>query len=144
MGEYSWRPSDCVLHPAERLNRRNYWIFLNEVLPELLENVPLADIRGMWFQHDGVSAHFAVAVRQLLDARYPNRWVGRGSHIAWPPRSPDLTSLDFYLWGHLKSLVHETPIQLKQDLIVRIVEASARISETHGNFDRICDHCTGV
>ena len=55
------------------LNGRNYCIFLNEVLPSLLENVPLADRRGMYYQHDGCPAHFAVDVRQLLDARYPNR-----------------------------------------------------------------------
>jgi hypothetical protein len=121
----------------DRLNGRNYWIFLNEVLPELLENVPLADIRGMWFQHDGAPAHFAVAVRQFLDARYPNRWIGRAGPIAWPPRSPDMTPLDFYLWGHVKSLVYETPIESEQDLIGRIVEAFARISETPGVFDRV-------
>jgi len=80
----------------ERLNGRTYYIFLNEVLPELLENVPLADIRGMYFQHDGAPAHFAVAVRQLLDARYPNRWIGRGGPFAWPPRSPDIMLLDYY------------------------------------------------
>ena len=93
-----------------RQNGCNYWNFLNEVLPELSGNVPSADIRGMWFQHDGAPAHFAVAVRQLLDARYPNRWIGRDSPTAWPPSSPDTTPLHFYLWGHLKSLVYETPI----------------------------------
>ena len=81
----------------ERLNGRNDWILLNEVLPELLENIPLADIRGMWFKHNSAPAHFAVAVRQLLDARYPNRWIGRGSPIAWPPRSPDMSLLNFYI-----------------------------------------------
>jgi hypothetical protein len=25
--------------------------------------------------------------------------------VEWPPRSPDLTLLDFFLWGHLKSVV---------------------------------------
>ena len=74
-----------------------YWIFLNEVLPEWLENVPLADIGRMWFQHDGAPAQLAVAVRQLLNARYPNHWIGRGGPIAWPLRSFDLTPLDFYL-----------------------------------------------
>ena len=34
---------------------------LNEELPELLENVPLADIRGMWLYHDGAPAHFAIS-----------------------------------------------------------------------------------
>lgn len=121
----------------ERLNGRTYYIFLNEVLPELLDNVPLADLRGMYFQHDGCPAHFALNVRQLLDARYPNRWIGRGGPFAWPPRSPDLTPLDYYLWGHMKSLVYETPILSEEDLIGRIVEASERIRETPGVFVRV-------
>ena len=24
----------------------------------------------------------------------------------WPPHSPDLNTCDFYLWGHLKSMVN--------------------------------------
>ena len=92
----------------------------------------------MWFQHDGAPAHFMVVVRQLSDARCPNLWIDRGSPIAWQPGSPDMTPLDFYLWGHLKSLVCETLIQSEQDFIGRIIiEASARISETLGVFDRV-------
>ena len=48
-----------------------------------------------------------------------------------------MTPLDFYLWRHLKSLVYEASIQSQQDLIGRIIEASARISEIFGDFDRI-------
>jgi hypothetical protein len=120
-----------------RLTGRIYWTFLNEVLPELLADVPLATRRGMWFQQDGAPAHFSIAVRELLDARYPNRWIGRGGTISWPPRSPDMAPLDFYFWGHVKSLVYETPVQSEQDLIGRIVEASARIAETAGVFERV-------
>jgi hypothetical protein len=35
------------------------------------------------------------------------RWVGRGGPIAWPPRSPDLTPLDFLLWGYVKNIVYQ-------------------------------------
>ena len=45
-----------------------------------------------------------------------------------------MTPLDFYLWGYLRSSVYETPIQSEQDLIGRIIEASAWISETKSNF----------
>lgn len=121
----------------ERLTGRIYWTFLDEVLPELLETVPLANRRGMWFQQDGAPAHFAIAVRHLLDDRYPNRWIGRGGPISWPPRSPDMAPLDFYLWGHLKSLVYETPVPSQQELIGRIIDGCARISETPGIFERV-------
>ncbi|KAJ4435081.1 hypothetical protein ANN_23656 [Periplaneta americana] len=43
------------------------------------------------------AAHFALAVRQHLNAVFRNRWISRGSNndpasLPWPPRSPDLTT----------------------------------------------------
>lgn len=37
---------------------------------------------------------------------FPNKWIERGGPVPWPARSPDLTPLDFYLWGQLKTLVY--------------------------------------
>ena len=39
--------------------------------------------------------------------RLPHRWIGRGVNngqhlLLWPPRSPDLTPCDFFLWGYVK------------------------------------------
>lgn len=66
-------------------------------------NVPHQDI---WFQQDGAPPHFGINVRQYLDVTFPGRWIGRRGAIEWPPRSPDLTPLDFFLWGYLKSKVY--------------------------------------
>ena len=41
-----------------------------------------------------------------LDDHLPDRWIGRRGAIEWPPRSPDLTPPDFFLWGVLKDLVY--------------------------------------
>jgi hypothetical protein len=30
--------------------------------------------------------------------------------MPWPPRSPDITLLDFFLWGYVKSNVFQTPV----------------------------------
>ena len=30
---------------------------------------------------------------------------GRGGPLEWPARSPDLTPMDFWLWGYLKEKV---------------------------------------
>jgi hypothetical protein len=37
---------------------------------------------------------------------YRNWWVGQEGPTAWPPRSPDMNSVDLYVWGHLKPLVY--------------------------------------
>ena len=54
-----------------------------------------------------MSVHFNVGrdVTTFLDETFPGRWVGRVGHTAWPPRSPDLTPLDFLAWGFIKDVV---------------------------------------
>ena len=79
--------------------------FLQNELPKQLENVPLATRIAMFFQHDGAPSHYTRHVMQHLNDTFLNRWIGRGSTINWPPRSPDLTRLDF-LWGLMKSEVY--------------------------------------
>ena len=50
------------------------------------------------FMHDGAPAHWSSAVRQWLENKFSGMWMGRGSpNMPWPPRSPDLTSCDFFL-----------------------------------------------
>ena len=38
----------------------------------------------------------------------------------WPPRSPDLTPCDYFLWGYIKSKVYVTPPASLNDLRGRI------------------------
>ena len=94
-----------VLHP-QCLNGETYRTFLQNMLPPLLENVPLAVQETTWLQHDGAPAHFLINVRQHLNNIFPRCWIGCGGPVAWPARSRDLNLLDFYLWGHLKSILY--------------------------------------
>ncbi|XP_070526690.1 uncharacterized protein [Cardiocondyla obscurior] len=88
-----------------RLTGLEYRNFIRTSLPVLLENVPLKTRRNIIFQHDGAPAHSCRAVREELNLRFPEKWIGRGRPIAWPARSPDLTVCDFFSWGYIKSLV---------------------------------------
>lgn len=97
--------------------------FLRNTLPVLLENVNLELRQNMFLQLDGCPAHFAINVREHLNAVYPNRWIGRGSLFFWPARSPDLTVLDFYFWGRIKDLVFQTRPTTRENLIFRIQNA---------------------
>ncbi|XP_031789247.1 uncharacterized protein LOC116418318 [Nasonia vitripennis] len=81
----------------------------------------------MWVQLDGAPPHFAQTVRTFLNKRYPNQWIGRGSPVAWPPISPDLTSPDFYLWGYLKNTCYEQQPTTREDMMERIRTACAEI-----------------
>ncbi|KYN04667.1 hypothetical protein ALC62_04460 [Cyphomyrmex costatus] len=88
-----------------RLTGQTYAGFLENELPILLEDVPLREREELIFQHDGAPAHFSRLVRDVLDTRYPDRWMGRGGPIIWPARSPDLNVLDYFVWGYVKDLV---------------------------------------
>lgn len=46
-----------------------------------------------------------------------------------PPRSADLTPLDFFIWGHLKEIVYKTPLQNREDLEMRVRLAINEITE---------------
>jgi hypothetical protein len=47
------------------------------------------------FQHDGAQPRFAKIVRDSLNDKFSEKWVGRGGSILWPPRNSDLTPLRF-------------------------------------------------
>ncbi|GBP63905.1 hypothetical protein EVAR_39568_1 [Eumeta japonica] len=72
---------------------------------EALEDLPLAHLPMIGFQHDGAPPHITLPVRSHLNATFPNRWLGRFRSQPWPARSPDLTPLDFFLWGYVKERV---------------------------------------
>ncbi|GFX01190.1 uncharacterized protein TNCV_4581561 [Trichonephila clavipes] len=95
-------------------------------------NVPMPIRQHIRFQHDGAPAHFSIDVRAHLQANFPGGWIGRGGPIAWPALSPDLSPLDFFLWGFLKGLVYETPVATPEDLVGRIVEAAGCVRDTPG------------
>jgi hypothetical protein len=64
-----------------------------------------------------------------LNDVFPDKQIGRAGPIAWPPRSPDLTSLDYFLWGHLKTVVYSSKPRSFDKLKVRITNAIHEISE---------------
>ena len=86
----------------------------------------------MYFQHDDAPPHYTRHVREYLNEYFPNHWLGRGEPVAWPPRLADLTPLDFYLWGHMKTLVHETKVDSRAALRHRIFAAAEHI-RNHAN-----------
>ncbi|GFY00806.1 uncharacterized protein TNCV_2141981 [Trichonephila clavipes] len=42
----------------------------------------------------------------LLKDTFGDRFISRFGPVNWPPRSCDLTPLDYFLWGYVKSLVY--------------------------------------
>lgn len=53
------------------------------------------------------------------------------------PRSPDLNSVDFFLWGHLKTLIYKVPFINKDQLRQRIITSCDTTRAAPGIFQRI-------
>lgn len=123
-----------------------YLHFLENYLPQLLVNLPQRIRNRMWLQQDGAPPHYLNAVRDHLNNIYPHQWIGRNGPTKWPARSPDLTKMDFFLWGYVKEIVYtDTPttIQNMKDRIIHafrsITPAILRKVET--SFQRRIEMC---
>ncbi|CAB0042120.1 unnamed protein product, partial [Trichogramma brassicae] len=111
------------------LNGEMYLDMLRNELPRLLEENPVAHL-NMWWQQDGASPHNARPVTDCLNEMFGRRWIGyraRGVR-KWPPRSPDLTPLDFYLWGRLKDICYQEEPTTQENMIERIRAAWNQIT----------------
>ncbi|GFU08472.1 hypothetical protein TNCV_2495581 [Trichonephila clavipes] len=73
-------------------------------------------------------SHYRRCVREHLDHAFPNRWIGCGSSIAWPPRSSDLSPLGY----------HEFPVSSEMNLVARISIAASTIRKTLCIFKHDC------
>jgi hypothetical protein len=75
--------------------------------------------------------------RNVLSNSYHDRRISRGLPTAWPPRSPDLNPLDFYLCGHLKTLVYAAPFDNERHFTIALwmlVRLSATTPESLNGF----------
>lgn len=112
----------------ERLTGTGFLEFLQNDFPRLIEHLPDAVKNNMWLQLDGASVHFQRAVRSHLDNTFPDRWIGRSGPVAWPARSPDVTPMDFFKWGFIKSEVYRTEATTRDDMKERIRQAFRQIT----------------
>lgn len=84
---------------AVTVNGDRYRAMLNEFLFTKIEE---DDIGNIWFQQDGATCHTAEATLDVLRPVFEDRIISRRADVVWPPRSCDLTPLDYYLWGAVK------------------------------------------
>ena len=81
------------------------------------------------FQQDFAPPHWGLRVCQFLNKTFSNWWIGRDGPISWPPRSPKITPMDFFLLGYVKDIVYRTKVRDITDLKQRISDAIATIDE---------------
>lgn len=101
---------DKVIGPFffhENLTAARYLDFLRHDLTEVLDEMPLYVRNKLWYQLDGAPIHNSNEIKVFLNDTFRNKVIGPHFQCHWPPRSPDLTPLDFFFWGYLKSVVYQ-------------------------------------
>ncbi|GBL72830.1 hypothetical protein AVEN_128034-1 [Araneus ventricosus] len=92
------------------------------------EDLPLSNLRNVWFQHDGAPLHKVSSVQQYIRDTFQQQVIGYGGFVEWPPRSPDLNPMDFFLWGYIKQRVCAIPPPTLQELRNGITDSCASVS----------------
>lgn len=109
---------------AVTVNSERYGRMIEDFLWPKLEDF---DREDMWFQQDGATCHTTRANLTLLRKKFSGRIISRFGDINWPPRSCDLTPLDFFLWGYAKDCVYADNPQTIEHLKTNIRQVMAEI-----------------
>lgn len=89
----------------------------------LLPQIEANGLHDIWFQQDGATCHTARITMDLLGNHFGEQLISRFGPVNWPPRSCDITPLDFFLWGYVKSKV--------------FVDKPATIEALEANIERV-------
>lgn len=108
------------------VNSERYIAMLQDFfLPELRRRrIPK---RRVWFQQDGATCHTSNDTINFLRQNFPNHLISARGDIHWPPRSPDLSPCDYFLWGYLKERVYKEKPRTLEDLKRAIIAEINRI-----------------
>lgn len=113
---------------AVTVTSERYVAMIEDFFTPELQNFPSFNTRT-WFQQDGATAHTSNTAMPVVRQLFPNKVISRRGDIPWPPRSPDLSPMDFFLWGYLKSQVYESNPRSIDELKENIRREMSSISE---------------
>lgn len=110
------------------LTSETYVQILRQHIEPLVDDLPLEERRIVFYQHDGAPPHNAAIARDFLATNFGNNWIANQGPSRWPPRSPDLTPMDFYLWGRLKDIIYKLPKNSRLELEAAVMQGFASLT----------------
>ncbi|XP_072166862.1 uncharacterized protein [Diadema setosum] len=126
----------------ENVNGPRYLATINEQVVPALANERRyrrqgnGRFRRVWWAQDGAPCHRNRATTERMTELFGERVIALNRPVEWPPRSPDLTPLDFFLWGHLKSKVFVTPLANLEEMRRRITVEIEALRQDRGLIRR--------
>ena len=82
----------------------------------------------MQFQQDGATSHTANGIINFLETKFGERVISQNGTVGGPPRYCDLTPLDYFLWGYVKSMVYANKPATIDELRTNIGREIAAVS----------------
>lgn len=120
---------------AITVNGERYRSMISNFLWPKLDNI---DTEDMWFEQDGATCHTEHAAMDILRDRFEDIVILRNGDINWLPSQArcDLTPLDFFLWGYLKSQVYANKPQTIDALKVNAIhQIQPDLCDSHRKLD---------
>ena len=97
-----------------------------KIFNESVDQLDDDELRNGYFQQDGTTCHTSNESMTEIESFFDDRII---SKALWSPRSPDLSSPDFFLWGALKGKAYANKPHTIQELENNIRREIAAISE---------------
>ncbi|WP_370716200.1 hypothetical protein [Sphingomonas sp. IW22] len=123
----------------ETINSVRYLKIFNDFISKLTEE----EISSGYYQQDNARPHVSNLSLSRIHEIFEDRLISKN---LWPPRSPDLTPPDYFLWAHLKRVAYrknpKTLDNLKEAITREINNINAETLErVSNNFLRRVDLC---
>ncbi len=112
-----WFPKGLRVGTPEYLH-----VLQTAVKPWIDQNYPEG---GYVFQQDSAPSHKAKETQQWCKVNFDRFWPW----TSWPPSSPDLSPLDFGVWGNVERVACATPHQNVDELKAAVEKEWAEMSE---------------
>ena len=91
---------EIILHWFPEGTKVNQHVYLDMLQTVLWPKVRASATRkGWYFQQDGATPHTTPMVLEWLASKFGDRIISNLTDLEWPPRSPDMSPLDFWFWG---------------------------------------------
>ena len=87
----------------------------NNIVTGFVQELENDELQDRFSQHDGATTHTVGDNLSFLHEFFDHRVISLHSVPYYPPTSPDLTPLDYFLFGHLKNTIFKTPFHTIED-----------------------------
>ncbi|KAI5633672.1 hypothetical protein NE865_13620 [Phthorimaea operculella] len=111
------------------LKQAPYPEILKNAVEELMMRIPENERQNLWWYHHISPREHEDAVKQYLNEKFGDHWIGVGGPVPSPTHCLDLIPTDYCLWRQVKRHIYKDEIKDEQELRAKIVAAFDKIRQ---------------